>query len=390
MEYPFLNPGLPLKERIRDIISRLTIEEKIGFFPTRNQAVQRLGIPEWSIGAEGAHGFVNREGINTTFPQTIGLASGWDRELLFKIGQISAEEARCYWKANGGKGGLAIWSPTIDLERDPRWGRTEEGYGEDPFLTGELSYSYIRGAQGDDPFYLRVSCGPKHFFANNNEIDRGTCSCFIPPRLLHEYYLAPFKAAIKKAGAVSLMTAYNEVNGIPMMLHPMLKETVKDEWGLEGHIVTDGGDFTHTVTLHHYFETHGETFAAAVKNGADSMTDAPDEIIPAVREALDRKLIDEAELDEHLERILAIRFRLGLFDPPGRCPYDSVDESRAESAGRAAAAVSFEAVKKSAVLLKNESAALPVKPDSVKGTIAVMGPLADELRLDWYAGRPAY
>jgi beta-glucosidase len=232
MKHPFQNTELPLKERVHDLISRLTLEEKAGFLSTRNQAVERLGIPEWAIGAEGAHGFVNREGNNTTFPQTIGLAAGWDRGLLRRIGEVSAVEARCYYKANDRKRGLAIWSPTIDLERDPRWGRTEEGYGEDPFLTSELSCEYIRGAQGDDPFYLRVSCGPKHFFANNNEINRGSCSCSIPPRLLHEYYLVPFKNAVQNAGAVSLMTAYNEVNGIPMMLHPMLKEIVKNEWCL--------------------------------------------------------------------------------------------------------------------------------------------------------------
>jgi len=388
MTYPFQNPDLPLKERIKDLISRLTLEEKIGFFPTRNQAVERLGIPEWHIGAEGAHGFVNREGHNTTFPQTIGLAAGWDRGLLRKIGEASATEARIYFKANDRKGGLAIWSPTIDLERDPRWGRTEEGYGEDPFLTSELSGEYIRGAQGDDPFYLRVSCGPKHFFANNNEKNRGSCSCSIPPRLLHEYYLVPFKNAIQKAGAVSLMTSYNEVNGIPMMLHPMLQETVKNEWGLSGHIVTDGGDFLQTVKLHHYFETNGETFAEALRNGADSMTDAVEEVLPAIKEALERKLITEAELDEHLERIFAIRFRLGLFEPEGRCPYDAIGEN--DSLKNKFIELSHEAVRKSAVLLKNDGNLLPFKPDSTEGTIALMGPSANELRFDWYSGIPTY
>jgi beta-glucosidase len=388
MTYPFQDPSLPLKDRVRDLVSRLTIEEKTGFIPTRNQAVERLGIPLWFIGAEGAHGFVNREGNNTTFPQTIGLASGWDRELLRKMGEVSGTEARCFYKAKDRRGGLSIWSPTIDLERDPRWGRTEEGYGEDPFLTGELSSAYIRGVQGDHPFYLRASCGPKHFLANNNEKDRGTCSCSIPPRLLREYYLVPFKAAIEKGKAVSLMTAYNEVNGIPMMLHPMLKETVKDEWGLEGHIVTDGGDFLHTVKLHNYFEAHSETLAQALKNGADSMTDNPEEIMKAVKEALEKKLIDETELDRHLEGILAIRFRLGHFDPPGLCPYESIGE--ADFMKDEYRELSREAVRKSIVLLKNDGDLLPLRPDKIEGTIAVMGPLANELHLDWYAGRPIH
>jgi len=388
MTYPFNDPKLPLKERIKDLISRLSIKEKAGFIPTRNSPVERLGIPVWGFGGEGAHGFVNREGNNTTFPQTIGLAAGWDRSLMRKIGETVGTEARCYYKTSDRKRGLAVWSPTIDLERDPRWGRTEEGYGEDPYLTSELSVEYIRGVQGDDPFYLRASCGPKHFFANNNEMDRGSCSCSIPARLLHEYYLVPFKNAVKKAGAASMMTAYNEVNGIPMMLHPILNDIVKNEWGFSGNIVTDGGDFIHTVDLHHYFETHGETLAAALKNGGDSMTDLPEEIIKAVHEALERKLIDEAEIDKHLERIFAVRFRFGQFDPPENCPYESINES--DLMKDEFKALALEAVRKSIVLLKNDKSLLPLKPETVKGKIAVMGPLANELHLDWYAGGMAY
>jgi beta-glucosidase len=387
-QFPFFDPSLSLQERVHDLVSRLTLEEKIGFIPTRNQAVERLGIAAWAIGAEGAHGFVNREGHNTTFPQTIGLASGWDRELLRKIGEAAATEARVFYKINGGKGGLAIWSPTIDMERDPRWGRTEEGYGEDPFLTGELSSAYIRGAQGNDPFYLRVSCGPKHFFANNNEKNRGNCSCSIPARCMREYYLAPFKAAIQKAKAVSLMTAYNEVNGIPMMLHPILNDIVKNEWGLEGHLVTDGGDFLQTVNLHHYFETHTESMATALRNGADSMTDSSEHSITALKEALEKNLITEKELDEHLKRVLSIRFRLGHFDPPGRCPYDAIDESALMNDEYRC--LSLEAVRKSAVLLKNEGNMLPLRPGKVQGSVAVIGPLANAVHLDWYSGIPTY
>ena len=388
MMFPFYDPKIPLKERIKDLISRLTAEEKAGFIPTRNNAVDRLGIPAWEFGGEGAHGFVNREGNNTTFPQTIGLAGSWDRDLLRKTGKVTGTEARCYYNANDRRRGLAIWSPTIDMERDPRWGRTEEGYGEDPYLTSELSCEYIRGVQGDDPFYLRASCGPKHFFANNNEDGRENCSCSIPPRVMREYYLVPFKNAVQKAGASSLMTAYNEVNGIPMMLNPMLNEIIKNEWGLKGQIVTDGGDFLHTVDKHHYFETHDETLAAALKNGADNMTDDPEAVISAVKEALEKKLISEADLDEHLERILEIRFRFGQFDPPDLNPYETINFSGAMKSEFDQLA--REAVRKSAVLLKNENSLLPLRPGSINGSIAVLGPLACELHLDWYSGRPAY
>ena len=376
-----------MKDRINDLIYRLTIEEKAGFIPTRNQPVERLGIQAFNFGAEGAHGFVNREGQTTTFPQTIGLASSWDRELLRKIGEITAVEARAVYKSRNCLGGITLWSPTIDMERDPRWGRTEEGYGEDPFLTGELSSSYIIGAQGDDPFYLRVGCAAKHFVANNNEKNRVNCSCSIPQRCLREYYLAPFKTAVQKAKAVSIMTSYNEVNGIPVMLHPVLRDIVKNEWGIEGNIVTDGGDFTQTVCNHHYFETHAETLAAAFKNGADSMTDKIDDVIPAVLEALEKKYITENDLDKVLERIFTVRFRLGHFSPAGLCPYDTIDES--ELMKDQYREIARDAVRKSIVLLKNNNNTLPILPEKNQ-TIAVIGPLADVVYLDWYSGNPAY
>jgi beta-glucosidase len=190
------------------------------------------------------------------------------------------------------------------------------------------------------------------------------------------------------------MTAYNEVNGIPMMIHPMLNDIVKKEWGIEGNLVTDGGDFLQTVNLHNYFETHAETLAAALKNGGDSMTDQGDSIIPAVKEALEKKLITEEEIDGHLERILSMRFRFGQFDPPGKCPYDTAGES--DSVKKKYISLSWEAVKKSIVLLKNEAAPgeegnlLPIRLNKTQGTIAVVGPLADAVHLDWYTGIPSY
>jgi beta-glucosidase len=385
-EYPFQDPALPLEARVRDLLSRLTPEEKIAFLPPMQPAIERLGIKQYMAGGEGAHGYVGREGPATTFPQTHGLAATWDRELLRRAGTVTGTEARGYYNTGGGFGGIELFCPTIDMERDPRWGRTEEAYGEDPFLTGELSAAYIRGAQGEDPFYLRVTCGPKHFFANNNEKDRGSCSCSIPPRVMNEYYLAPFKIAFLKGKAKSLMTAYNEVNGIPMMLHPIVKEKVKKEWGCDGHIVTDGGDFVQTVNFHHYFATHAETLAAALKAGADEMLDGPQEVIPAAREALAQGLLTEAELDESVANILRVRFRLGLFDGE-KCPYRSIgagDINKEESRQLAR-----EAVQKSVVLLKNEGGLLPLSPEGGR-KILVTGPIADAVYRDWYSGLPGY
>lgn len=390
--FPFQNPSLPLEERLQDLVSRLSLDEKISLIPTMQSGVERLGIRPYGIGAEGAHGFVDRNGESTTFPQTLGLSSTWDRNLLHEIGNVIGNEARAYYNREK-KHGLSLWFPTIDMEKDPRWGRTEEAYGEDPYLAGELASEIVLGTQGNDPFYIKASCGPKHFFANNNEKNRGSCSCSIDPRNMREYYLEPFRRVFQKGKPFSLMTAYNEVNGIPMMQHPSVRDIVKGEWKLEGrgHIVTDGGDVNATVNEHKYFSTHDKTIAAGFKNGADSMTDEPEMVINAVRQALSNSLITEEELDYHLENILRVRFRYGHFDPEGVCPYDALGENNMMT--REAKELSREAVRKSAVLLKNESVngrpLLPVEKPKTK-KIALLGPLADEVHTDWYTGNPSY
>lgn len=390
--FPFQNPSLTLEDRLHDLMSRLTIDEKVSLFPTRMAPIERLGIQGYDVGAEGAHGFVDRNGESTTFPQTQGLSSTWDRNLLHEIGNVIGTEARAYFNREK-KHGLSLWFPTIDMEKDPRWGRTEEAYGEDPFLAGELASEIVRGTQGDDPFYVKASCAPKHFFANNNEKNRGSCSCSIDPRNMREYYLEPFRRVFLKGKPFSLMTSYNEVNGIPMMQHPSIRDIVKGEWGLEGrgHIVTDGGDVNATVNEHHYFSSHDKTIAAAFKNGADSMTDESEMVISAINLALKNKLISEEDIDHHLKNILRLRFRYGHFDPSGVCPYDAVGEK--EMMSDSSKKLSRKAVQKSAVLLKNDPVSgktlLPVDKTSVK-KIALIGPLADAVHTDWYTGNPAY
>jgi len=389
MSYPFNDPSLPLEERISDLLSRLTLEEKIAWVPTRQAAVKRLGINEYAIGGEGAHGFVDRQGPSTTFPQTQGLASSWDRKLLKRIGEVIGKEGRSWYNRQDRKGGLSLWFPTIDMEKDPRWGRTEEAYGEDPYLAGTLAAELIKGAQGNDPHYLQISCAPKHFFANNNEKDRTRCSCSIDPRNMREYYLESFRRAFTEGKAASMMTAYNEVNGIPMMQHPTVRDIVKEEWGLKdrGHIVTDGGDFLQTVDHHRYFNQHSESIAAAFRNGVDTMTDNPEAIIEATRQALEQGLISQEDLDARLSQTLRIRFRYGQFDPPGTCPYDLLGEK--DYMRPQYAELSREAVAKSAVLLKNDKDFLPLNPEK-KQKILLTGPLADQNYPDWYTGVMAY
>lgn len=388
MPSPFQNPKLPLEERITDLLSRMSLDEKISWISTYQPAIERLGIAEYHIGGEGAHGFVDRDGPSTTFTQTQGLASTWDGDLLERIGEIIGKEARSWYNSHNKSGGISLWFPTIDMEKDPRWGRTEEAYGEDPYLAGKLSSRLIQGAQGKDGHYLQISCAPKHFIANNNEKDRISCSCSVDPRNLQEYYLEPFRRAFTEGKAYSMMTSYNEVNGIPMMIHPMVRDIVKKEWGLDrGHVVTDGGDFLHTVNWHHYFESHGESLAAAFRNGVDSMTDNPEEVINAAREALDKNLINEEIIDEHLTQTLKVRFRFGQFDPEGTCPYDAIgpDAFMHEEYRETAR----EAVRKSMVLLKNHKDLLPLKPERDK-VIGVCGPLSDVNYMDWYTGNPSY
>lgn len=202
----FKDKILTIDERVKELISQLTLEEKIKLLPTRQAGIERLKISDFHIGGEAAHG-VAWLGKATVFPQPIGLSSSFDRDLMRKIGEVVALEARAYYYMRGKIGGLMLWAPTVDMERDPRWGRTEEGYGEDPFLAGEMASAYIQGLQGDDPIYLKTAMTPKHFFANNNEKDRDKFSANIDPRNMYEYYLEVFRRVIIKGKATCLMTA---------------------------------------------------------------------------------------------------------------------------------------------------------------------------------------
>ncbi len=256
----FRDPSLPIDERVKNLLSLLTLEEKIKLLPTRQAEIPRLEIGEFHIGGESAHG-VAWMGKATVFPQPIGLVSSFDRDLMRKIGEVVSLEARAYYYMRGKIGGLMLWAPTVDMERDPRWGRMEEGYGEDPFLAGEMASAYIQGMQGDDEIYLKTAMTLKHFFANNNEKDRDKFSANIDLRNMYEYYLDVFRRVIEKGKATGIMTAYNAVNGVPCIISPIVKKVVKEKFGLSGYVVTDAGDFSQTVTSHKTFENHYETMA---------------------------------------------------------------------------------------------------------------------------------
>ncbi|MEZ0536698.1 glycoside hydrolase family 3 C-terminal domain-containing protein [Caldicellulosiruptoraceae bacterium PP1] len=384
--FHFMNPSLPLEKRIDDLLARLTIKEKIELLPTRQKAIPRLGINEFWVGGEAAHGLAWR-GVATVYTQPIGLVCSFDKELMKRIGEAISDEARAFYRRLDKRGGLCLWAPTIDMARDPRWGRTEESYGEDPFLAGEMAAKFIQGMQGQHPFYLKTAATPKHFFANNNEYERASCSAEVSQRNMREYYLDVFKRAITKGKASCIMTAYNAVNGVPCNVNPIVKDIVKHEWKLSGFVVTDAVDFTQTVTMHHYFDTYYEAAAASLKNGVDCFTDDPKIVIEAFNEAYERGLINQEDIDRALRNIFRIRFRLGEFDPDELNPYSQISDS--EICHKDHAKLSYMASQKSIVLLKNQKNILPIDK-SKKQKIAVIGPLANEVFLDHYSGSLPY
>ncbi len=381
MNYPFRNSSLPIEERLSDLLGRLTTDEKINMLSSHMAAVPRLDIGEWYVGTEIARGYVGRsdDEISTVTPQPIGMASMFDPELMYKLGEIAAEETRYYYnKKPNGK--LMVWGPTVDMERDPRWGRTEEAYGEDPFLTCEMTKAYTKGLAGEDEFYLKTVPTLKHFCADNNEKDRGSCSANVEPRTLHEYYYRAFKGAITEGGAHSIMAAYNELSGVPAVMNPDIQNLLKDEWGLD-FVVTDGGDFSQNVLSHEIVKTHAEALAICLKNGADSMTDPADMVSAAAYDALEKGLITEADIDKAVGNVLYGRFRLGEFDDEH--PYKNMGKAVDTEEFRA---VNREAAMKQMCLLKNDGL-LPL----AKGKkIALTGPIADENYCDWYTGRASY
>ncbi|WP_028611353.1 glycoside hydrolase family 3 C-terminal domain-containing protein [Paenibacillus harenae] len=384
--FPFENIQLPLEERVTDLVSRFTLEEKIESMVQYQPAIERLGVKAYKHGTEAAHGMAWL-GEATTFPQPVGLGCTWNPELMKEIGSVIGDEARVYFQRNPEINGLTLWAPTVDMERDPRWGRTEEAYGEDPKLTGELTASLVQGIQGDHPQYFKAVATLKHFIGNNNEINRGSCSASIDPRNMKEYYQAAFKPAFVKGGAHSMMTSYNSVNGTPTILHEDVNKVVKGEWGMNGFIVSDAGDLLGIVNDHRYYDNYKEAVAHSIKAGIDSITDDKDKSCAAIREALAEGLLSEQDLDKALTNTFRVRFRLGEFDPAEQVPYANVPESKLCAPEHAQ--LSLQAARESIVLLKNENRALPLNKEKLS-SVAVIGPLADVVYRDWYSGSLPY
>lgn len=391
METPLWDSRRPLAERIAWLLGEMTIDEKLSFLGTSTPELARLGIVSNHIGGEAAHGVEARHdqdgrGVpepTTSFPQPIGMSASWDTELIGQAGRVVGKEARVLYERYP-HGGLFRWAPTVDIERDPRWGRTEEGYGEDPFLTGKMAAAYVRGMQGDDPEHLLISSALKHFFANNVEDGRGVKSSSIDARTRNEYYYEPFRRVVEEGGATSVMTAYNKVNGVVQMLDHRVNELIREKWGLDGHVVCDGGAMSMAANMHHATQSHAETVAKSLKAGVDCMTDQPDVVEAAAREAYQKGWITEADIDRALAHSFATKLRLGMYDAYDANPWRHLPESELNSEENQA--VSRKLAQESVVLLKNEGL-LPLSKDK---KVCVLGPLADVWYQDWYGGEPAY
>jgi beta-glucosidase len=396
IDAPFADPELAPEARLDNLLALMTLEEKITCLGTEPN-VPRLGV--WGTGhVEGLHGLAmggpggwgGDHPIPTTqFPQAIGLGETWDTDLVQQAAAAEGYETRYMTQSKAyRRGGLVIRAPNADLGRDIRWGRNEECYGEDAYLNGQMVAAFVRGLQGDHPRYWQTAALLKHFLANSNEDERVRSSSDFDQRLLREYYAEPFRMGIVEGGARAFMAAYNAYNGIPCTVHPILKEITVEEWGQNGIICTDAGALTMLVTEHQYYPDPEMAAAASIKAGINQFLDRYRE---GTEGALASGLLAEADIDASLRGVFRVMLKLGVLDPPEEVPYSRIgrdgepepwESDRHRSLARLV-------TQKSVVLLKNEGALLPLDREGI-GSIAVIGPRADEVLLDWYSGTPPY
>jgi beta-glucosidase len=379
---PFRNPDLPVDQRVNDLVSRLTLEEKVSQVIDRAAAIPRLDIPAYNWWNEGLHG-IARSGFATMFPQAIGNAATWDEPLVHGIGAVVSTEARAKYNdalAHGNHDryfGLTIWSPNINIFRDPRWGRGQETYGEDPFLTATLGTAFVEGIQGDDPHYFRAIATPKHYAVHSGpESTRHEVNIVPSPHDLWDTYLVAFRATITQGKADSIMCAYNSIDGEPACANKMLlQQILRGDWGFQGYVTSDCDaidDFSQPKG-HHYSTDHQTGSVAGIEAGTD--TDCGRAYL-ALTDAVHNHLMPESELDVAVKRLFTARMKLGMFDPPERVPFSSIPFSEVNSPEHMALAL--RASRESMVLLKNDDHFLPLKTDGSQ-TVAVIGPLAASL-----------
>ena len=390
----YQDESAPLHDRVTDLLKRMTVEEKISLLRATSPEIPRLGIAKYYHGNEALHGVV-RPGRFTVFPQAIGMASSWNPVLMKQISTVISDEARARWnELEQGRNQkarysdvLTFWSPTVNMARDPRWGRTPETYGEDPYLAGIMGTAFVQGLQGDDPRYLKIVSTPKHFAANNEEHNRFECNPQISEKQLREYYLPAFEACVKDGKAASIMAAYNAINNVPATCNPwLLRHVLRDDWGFDGYVVSDCGGPALLMSGHRYVKTPEAAATLSIKAGLD--LECGDEIYDEyLLNAYRQYMVNDADIDAAAYNVLMARMKLGLFDKDGGVnnPYTKIPVSVIGS--KEHQAVALQAAREGIVLLKNDKKTLPIDTKKVK-SIAVVGINAGQSEFGDYSGMP--
>lgn len=374
--FPFQNPALTTADRVDDLISRMTLEEKISQLSYNSAAIERLGIPEYNWWNECLHG-VARNGRATVFPQAIGMAATWDTDLMQRIGDAISTEARAKYNVSiahdmrGQYQGLTFWTPNVNIFRDPRWGRGQETYGEDPFLTSRMGVAYVKGLQGDHPKYLKSAAMAKHYAVHNGpEGLRHEFNAEVSMKDLWETYLPAFEALVTEAKVEGVMGAYNRTNGYPCCAHPyLIGEVLRKQWGFKGYFVSDCWAIADFFNGHNVVKTPQAAAALAVNEGCNLNCGST---FPSLKKAIEEGLTSEAVIDQNLRELLPTRFKLGLLDPIGTNPFDAIGPEMIRSDEHIE--LTREAAAKSIVLLKNDPQILPLKKDI--RSVFVTGPMA--------------
>jgi len=391
-EYPFLDPSLTPSERAADVVSRLTLEEKVEQMLNKAPAIERLGIPPYDWWNECLHGVARTEYIVTVYPQAIAMAAGWDKNAMLTMGDYTAVEGRAVYNTSSAKGDYSIyhaltyWTPNINIFRDPRWGRGQETYGEDPFLTANLGNHFVRGLQGDNPEYLKAAACAKHFAVHSGpESNRHTFDVTVTSYDLWDTYLPAFQNLVQDADVAGVMCAYNAYEGQPCCgSDKLMLDILRNDWGFTGYVTSDCGAIDNFYKTHKTHPNAPAAAADAVVHGTD--VDCGRQAYRGLVEAVKEGLLTEEQVDVSLRRLFEIRFRLGLFDPADKVPFAAIDSTSLRKPAHTAHALKM--AQQSIVLLKNDGT-LPLKKDALK-KIAIVGPNADnpEVQLGNYNGIP--
>ena len=395
----YLNTSLPAGQRAADLVHRMTVEEKVSQLVNQSRAVPRLNVPDYDWWSEALHGVANNSGI-TTFPEPVGLAATFDTDAIHRMAIATSVEGRIKYVEGMKDGhsdifqGLDFWAPNINIFRDPRWGRGQETYGEDPFLTARMGVAFVTGMQGDDPKYYRVISTPKHYAVHSGpESTRHKADVMVSKHDQLDTYLPAFRATVTEAKAASVMCAYNSINGQPACVNEfLLQDQLRNKWKFQGYVVSDCDAVVNIFRDHQFTKTQPEASALAIQRGMDNecidfAKVKDDHDYRPYYDAYKQGFLKESEIDTALIRLFTARMKLGMFDPPEMVPYTKIDEKELDSAEHRALARTI--ANESMVLLKNDGT-LPLKQGKLK--IAVVGPLADQTKylLGNYSGSPTH